>query len=359
MRKSLITWSCCIVLLATTATAQTPVVHQILNNFSYVPDGLLNYHGIAQGSIFIVTGRNLANRETGLQSAPLQTTLNGVRIRVTQGAVTTNAYLYYVLPNQLAGILPSNTPVGAGQLVVDNNGQVSAPAAINVVKSAFGVLSVAGDGHGLAAVHDDTYALLSKTNSTNPGKTVVFYGSGLGPTAGNEALEQSGVNASGDLTGIPVSVFIGRKLAQILYRGRTVFPGLDQVNVVVPELDEYDCEVPVSIRTGDKIANAVTIPVAREGKTCVTTDPQNLAVSYISPISLEEATRLAAKGTLRQGFLAVRAVGQGTVNLQATPPLLQFDRYQQTQVSFSDSSGYRGPGFFGHKVGLLTEIQGD
>ena len=31
---------------------------------------------------------------------------------------------------------------------------------------------------------------LSNANATNPGKTVIFYGSGLGPTTGNETLDQ-------------------------------------------------------------------------------------------------------------------------------------------------------------------------
>lgn len=247
--------------------AQTPAVTEILNNY-----GLANAGTVAQGCIFIVKGSNLSDQTTSLENVPLQTTLRGVQIRITVGGTTTLAPLYYVLPQQLAGILPSNTPVGTGTLAVVNNGRTSSAAAITVVRSAFGALTLNGAGTGSAAVHDSAYVLLSNSNSTNPGNAVIFYGSGVGPTTGNETVDQLGANASGDLTGIPISVEIGGKAAQVLYRGRTQFPGLDQINVVIPTLDAsaYSCTVPVVIRTNNVFANTVTVPVAPSGSTCTT-----------------------------------------------------------------------------------------
>ena len=110
--------------------------------------------------------------------------------------------------------------------------------------------------------------LLASNNATNPGKAVIFYGSGLGPTLANETVEQTGANASGDLTGIPITASIGGKTAQVLYRGRTIYPGLDQINILIPTLDVYGCEVPVVITTNGVQANAGTIPVAATGATC-------------------------------------------------------------------------------------------
>lgn len=118
-----------VAVFAAFALAQTPVVNAVVNNFSYTPPGLPNY-GIAQGSILVIFGANLAAGSSGLQAAPLQTDLDGVSVQVTVGGVTTQAPLYYVMPNQIAGVLPSATPVGSGQVVVTNNGQSSAPAPI-------------------------------------------------------------------------------------------------------------------------------------------------------------------------------------------------------------------------------------
>jgi uncharacterized protein (TIGR03437 family) len=210
------------------AFAQTPTVTQILNNYS-----LINAGSVAQGAIFIVKGSFLSDQTTALQSVPLQTTLVGVRMEITVAGTTTFAPMYYALPQQLAGILPSNTPLGNGTLIVRNNGRSSAPAAINVVRSAFGMLTVSGDGTGAARLQDASqgYQELSPTRATNPGNYLVFYGSGIGATAGNETVAQTGANASGDLTSIPTVVTIGGKNATVLYRGRTEFPGLDQINV--------------------------------------------------------------------------------------------------------------------------------
>ena len=237
---------------------------------------------------------------------PLQTTLQGVTIRITIGGVMTQAPLYYLLPQQLAGILPSSTPTGTGTLVVTNNGRSSAAAAITVVKSAFGALALNGAGTGAAAVHDAAYTLLSNTNATNPGKAVIFYGSGVGPTTGNETVSQEGTNASGDLTGISVSVQIGGKTAQVLYRGRTIFPGLDQINVVIPTLDAgtYSCTVTVTITTNSVQANVLNIPVASSGNTCNTPGTGGGGNTSTTPTQSEIDTWTAA-GSYKTGTVGL------------------------------------------------------
>jgi uncharacterized protein (TIGR03437 family) len=244
--------------------AQNPSVGIIVNNY-----GLINAGTVAQGAIFIVTGANLADQETTtLQEVPLQTNLKGVQIRFTVGGVQTFAPLYYAFNNQLAGILPSNTPLGNGTFVVINNGKVSAAAQVNVIRSAFGMLTLNGAGTGAAAVHDQNYVLLGPTNATNPEKAVVFYGSGVGAASGDETIVQNPTN----LGDIPISITIGGRQAQVLYRGRTIYPGLDQINVIIPGLDTnaYGCNVAVVITTNGVQANAGTIPVAQSGSTCPT-----------------------------------------------------------------------------------------
>src|SRR3954447_1229993 len=102
---------------ALVALAQQPRVDQIQNNYSYLlPDN--PSYGIAQGSIFIIKGANLAPSSTDLQNIPLGRTLNGVSARVTVNGTSTDVLWYYVTPNQLGGILPSQTPVGNGTITV-------------------------------------------------------------------------------------------------------------------------------------------------------------------------------------------------------------------------------------------------
>lgn len=277
------------------AFAQTPVVTEILNNY-----GLANSGTVAQGAIFIVKGSNLSDFTTGLQDVPLQTDLQGVRMVVTVSGVTTFAPMYYVLPQQLAGILPSASPTGAGTLVIRNNGKNSVPVAINVIRSGFGVLTVSGTGSGAARVQNASraYQELLSTRSANPGDFLVFYGSGLGPVTGDETRLQVQV----DLTSIPTTVTIGGKAATVLYRGRTAFPGLDQINVQVPTLDAatYGCSVPVVIQTNSVAANTTTIPVAQSGLDCT---PAGTG-STIAPTQ-QELDRWTAAGSLTRGILSL------------------------------------------------------
>lgn len=74
--------------------AQSPIVTAVQNNYGRAASPDSSY-GIAQGSIFIVKGTNLSSQvDTTLQNAPLQTTLAGVRVRITVAGTTYYAPLY-------------------------------------------------------------------------------------------------------------------------------------------------------------------------------------------------------------------------------------------------------------------------
>lgn len=143
-----------LLLLAGTASAQ-PKVNSVLNNYSYTLPGLPNY-GIAQGSLFVVFGTGIGPVQTpslpDLSTTALTTSLNGAGVSITVNGTTVQAPLYYVSATQIAGILPSNTPVGTGTITVTYNGQTSSTLPITVVPAAFGLLTLSGSGSGAAAV---------------------------------------------------------------------------------------------------------------------------------------------------------------------------------------------------------------
>ena len=249
--------------LAVGALSTTPTITSLANNYSYVLPGLPHY-GIAQGSIFDIFGTNLANTSTGLQSVPLSASLKGVTVTVTVGGAATHPILYYVTPGQIAAILPSATPVGTGTIVVDNNGQSSAPAPIVVVQSAFGILTLNGLGDGPAAAFDVNSNYLGYTNALNPGEAFVLWGTGVGPVTGDETVAQTPV----DLTAVPFSVEVGGLPAQLYYHGRSQYPGLDQVIAFVPAGVLPGCAVSVIARSGNIVSNQAFLPVAASGRTC-------------------------------------------------------------------------------------------
>jgi uncharacterized protein (TIGR03437 family) len=288
-------------LAAAPALAQ-PAVGGILNNYSYTLPGLPNY-GIAQGSVFALYGSNMSGSSIGLQNAPLQTTLIGTTLNVTVNGVTTHPPLYYVYPTQIAGILPSTTPVGTGTITVTYNNQTSAPFAIQVVASAFGMLSLNGLGSGPSKVQDLSYKLLSFTNAANPGDYITLWGSGLGPVTGDETVFPQ---AQTNMTSLPIQAQIGGVNASVYYRGRSQYPGLDEVIVIVPS-GVSGCQVSVAIisGSGSVVSNFGTIPVAASGRTC------SDATSVLTASQLQT---LSNNSTVSYGF-----VGMGKTTTTTLP----------------------------------------
>lgn len=303
--RILFSLSAAALMFATNAVAQQPVIGGLLNNYSFVQPGLPNY-GIAQGSIFDIFGTNLGDGSAPLQSVPLSTTLTGVSASVTVNGMTVPLILYFVQPSQVAAILPSITPFGNGQITLTNKGQTSAPFPIEVVPSAFGILTPNGAGYGMAALFDSTYKLLDFTNAVNPGEYVTIWGTGLGPVNGDESELQT----PRDLTNIPIEVDIGGVPAIVAYHGRSAYPGLDQINVIVPA-GLPGCFVSVVVRTGDVVSNYATIPVAASGRTC--SDP-------IFGLSVAQIQTLSNSGFFVRGTITINKDVNTIPGLTATAP---------------------------------------
>src|SRR5271170_6642559 len=111
-----------------------PTVGGIVNGGSYavtsalVSQSTVTTDSVAQGAIFVIFGTNLGGASLAQPSGlPLPTTVANTSISITSGGKTLPAYIVYTLSTQLAGILPSNTPVGPVTVTVTYNGQTSAP----------------------------------------------------------------------------------------------------------------------------------------------------------------------------------------------------------------------------------------
>ncbi|MBC8035865.1 MAG: hypothetical protein H7X89_01415, partial [Rhizobiales bacterium] len=252
-----------------------PVINDggVLNAASYARPGLPNY-GVGQGSLFVVFGQRLGPASLAQVGAfPLTASVGGTSIKVTVAGTTVDALMIYSLAGQVAAVMPSNTPVGTGTLTVTYNGQTSATAAVRVVRSAFGTFSVnqAGSGPGIVqnVNSESDRPVNALTKSARPGQVMILWGTGLGPVTGNEA----GGPVVGDLGG-NVEVYVGGKLANVTYKGRSgCCAGIDQIVFTVPA-DVDGCYVPVVVKTGDLVSNFTTMSVARSGNAC--SDPNGI-----------------------------------------------------------------------------------
>ncbi len=311
-----------------TGGGNVPTIAAVENNYGGIAPGLPNY-GIAPGSLFVIAGTSLAAAPaTSLQSSAspgLQTTLTGVTITVTVNGSSVTCPIYYLSPTQIDAVLPGNTSVGTGTIVVNYNGVSSAPAPIVVAQSAFGILTYNGT---LAAAYDGNNALITGTNAANPGQTIVIYGSGVGgdPNNNDKVFPQNQNN----LTGIPLQVFVGGVQATVLYRGRSQFPGVDQINIILPSSGvTTGCFVSLSVVSGSTplSSNGATIPVVVSGKTCV--DPNSIFTPGLSQT-------LSGQTSIRLGILnaaQTTQIGGGGSNPLVNVLSGTFEKFTGTQYA--------------------------
>ena len=247
------------------ALAQPVIGGQAVNSASYRTPGMPG-SGVAQGSIFIVFGTGLGPASlVEATTFPLQTTLGGTSVSVTVGGTQLSAFMLYTYSYAVAAILPSTTPVGSGTFTVTYNGQISAPAPIQVVASAFGIFTLNEQGSGQAIATDVNYNVNTIIHTFHPGDYVTLWGTGLGAINGSDAVVPPFGNVGS------VTVYVGNAPASVVtYHGRSSFAGLDQINLQIPQ-GVTGCYVPVGVQTGGtlgNIGNITTIAVSDSGQTC-------------------------------------------------------------------------------------------
>jgi len=282
-----------------------PTIAQMQNNYSYILPGLPNY-GIAPGSLFIVQGSGLGNPLPPIlqpSAAPgLPKTLNQTSVSVTVNGVTTVPALYYTSATQIAAVLPSTTPVGTGTITVTYNGQTSDAAPIQVVQSALGLDTVYGNGSGQGVITDANYNLIGFTNPAQPGQPVILWGSGVGPDLSND--DRTYPLKQNNLTDTPMQVYIGGVSANVLYRGRSQYPGVDQIDVVIPLNVLPGCFVSVVAMSGSIVSNTVTVPVGGPlfcSDTGLSYSGRQFQSLATGKANIQVGTILAAEGILPSG----------------------------------------------------------
>ena len=161
----------------------------------------------------------------------LPTKLHGVSVTVNGKS----AFVYYISPTQVNILTPPDAISGPVQVVVTNNGAVSAAftAQAQALSPSFFVFNA---GPYVAATHVGGALLgpaslyAGSTTPAKPGEIVVLYANGFGQTS--TPVVAGSETQSGSLSPLPV-VTIGGIAATVQFAG-LVAPGEFQFNVVVP-----------------------------------------------------------------------------------------------------------------------------
>lgn len=218
---------------------------------------------LAPQSIAVAYGTSLAPATISAPPGTNPTSLGGVSVTVTDNTGTSRlAPLYYVSTSQICYIVPAGTALGVARVTI---GSVTGGSLIGAVSP--GLSSADGSGSGVAA------ALALRQSASGVQTPVpVFQCSSSGACtpvpmslgASTDLLVVefygTGIQGRSSLTNVVASAH-GIPL-QVLYAGpQNQYPGLDQVNVIIPRSLAGAGEVPVVLTIDGQTANAVTIDV--------------------------------------------------------------------------------------------------
>lgn len=264
-----------------------PAITSVTNAASNTPAVLPNA-SVAPGSIFVVKGSGMGPAALSITANPFQsTTLSGTSAAITVGGTTVNALMYYTSDQQIAALLPSNTPTGTGTITVTYNNQASPTAKFSVVSNNLGIFTVDSSGQGAGIITYADYSLVSPVKAANcggpnttcgaanSGDTLILWATGLGAITGSDA---SGAGLGVNMPNLPLKLWLGGVQATVIYQGRSgCCIGEDQIVFTVPDNVPTGCAVPLAVQITPnitQISNNVVMPIAAKGsRNCTPVDP--------------------------------------------------------------------------------------
>jgi uncharacterized protein (TIGR03437 family) len=218
---------------------------------------------VAPGSYVTIFGANLSGFTDSNTHPILPLSLDGVTVSFD----VPSASLSY--PGRLVFVSPGQVNI---QVPWELQGQSSAQVKVTIDDFIFGNLVTATlsdaapaffENNGVADALDQGFNIITSSNPAVRGQAIQLYMNGLGP-CNNQP--NSGEPASGDPNKLATTkttpiVMIGGQQAQVLFSGLAPgFPGLYQINVVVPSGISTG-SVPVTVAVGSQTSKASTLPV--------------------------------------------------------------------------------------------------
>ncbi len=217
---------------------------------------------IAQGGLAFAVGQNLAP-EAGAPAGNTPTTFSGTSVSIKDAAgKTTLAPLIYVSPSKVTFQVPSSVATGNASVTVAAPG--STLTASNVVVAPVAPAVFATNGNALL-VGWAVSVSPSGAQTVVPALTVNADGSytatpitGVATNKVYLAFYGTGIQAAGTAN---VSVSVNGVSTPVSYAGSSGYPGIDQINVLLPASLAGAGTVDLQLTASGIAANAVTVAI--------------------------------------------------------------------------------------------------
>ena len=188
-------------------------------------------------------------------------TLGGATVTIKDAAgVSTQAAISYASPKQINYRVHENAAVGIATVSFIAGG-VTVPGYLNIVSNYPGIFKASADNLAAAQVAriQAGKTVYNSVVTTSPNGTLAAAPIALGPASelATLILYGTGLNGAKDVT-----VTIGGMQAQVAYAGpQGTYPGLDQINVLLPQSVSGKGKVDVIVTAGGKLSNPVNVVI--------------------------------------------------------------------------------------------------
>ena len=224
---------------------------RVLNGASYAPAG----NPIAPGEFVSLFGTGLApSLKAALPAYPL--TLNSVTVLINGK----QAPIQFVSATQINALVPYSTQGPTATIVVQNGTASSNTVTVPVAATAPGVFALDQSGTGAGAVLHANYSVVNAANPALPGETVLVYLTGMG--AVTPSVADGAIPGASNINATPLSVYVADVSVTPSYAGLAPgFPGLYQMNVMIPTAISVTGPVPLAINTPNAFHDQVSVVV--------------------------------------------------------------------------------------------------
>jgi len=217
---------------------------------------------VAPGSYISIYGAAMSGGAAAATYVPLPFSLNqsSVSFDVPSAGISVPGRMVYVSPGQINLQVPWELQGQSAALVKVILGETFFSNVVTVPLADTAPAFFEGVPGSIAAL-DENYAIILSSNPVQRGHVAQLYGNGLGPVSNPPKSGENAGSSPLSSTKATPTVTIGGQPAQVLFSGLAPgFPGLYQVNVVVPAGIGTGSQ-PVILSIGGQTAKTSAIPV--------------------------------------------------------------------------------------------------